>query len=183
MKLTVVFTILPICLLPAASPLGCSKAVTKSAAGPTATARAPEPTAVPPEEVVAKNAEPTSTPSRETAARNAEPTAVPSEETEAIRQVVMAYWEAFNAYDVERVLSYMEDSWRKERSEALRGDIGRMRLFRVKLGVEEESPPVITGNGEAEMMIKLSTPIGVKHDYFRLVKVGAEWKIGFSEER
>jgi hypothetical protein len=167
-RLNAVFTVLSICLLLAASPLGCSKAAPRPASASTPAAPGLEPNAVPPEEA---------------AARNVELTADLSGETEAIRQVIMAYWEAFNAYDVERVLSYMEGSWRKERSETVRGDIGRMKLFRVKLGVEEESPPVITGNGEAEVMIKLSTPIGVKHDYFRLVKVGEEWKVSFSEER
>ena len=168
MRLTAVLNVLPICLVLAASPLGCSKAAPRLASASTPDAPALESSAVPPEEAEAKNAG---------------LTADLSGETEAIRQVIMAYWEAFNAYDVERVLSYMEDSWRKERSETVRGDIGRMKLFRVKLGVEEESPPVIIGNGEAEMMIKLNTPIGVKHDYFRLVKVGEEWKVSFSEER
>lgn len=166
----VVSTMLTVSLLLAASLVGCSKAVAKSA-DPTTAAHNSEPT------TAALTAESTTT------AGSIEPIAVPPDETGAIRQVIMAYWEAFNAYDVEKVLSHMEDSWRNEHGEALKRDIAQMKMFRVKLGVEEESPPVITGKGEAEMMIKLNTPIGIKHDYFRLVKVGEEWKISFSEER
>jgi len=111
-----------------------------------------------------------------------------SEDTDAVRAVVMAYWEAFNAYDVDGVFSYLEDNWRQQDGDKLKREISQLKngfllLRNVKLKVEEESPPVLIGDGEAEMMVRLGTPIGFKHDYFRLVKIGDEWKISFSEER
>jgi len=111
-----------------------------------------------------------------------------SEDAQAIREMATAYWEAFNAYDVETVMSYMEDSWREEHEDVIRDEISRLKngfLFikNVKLDITEESPPVIIGDNEVEMLFRLGTPLGDKHSYFRIVKTGDEWKVCFSEER
>ncbi|MFC2058269.1 hypothetical protein ACFLTS_01300 [Chloroflexota bacterium] len=111
-----------------------------------------------------------------------------SEDLQAIRDMATAYWEAFNAYDAETAMSFMEDSWRVEHEEALRDELTRLKngfLFikNVKLDVTEESPPTVIGDNEVEMLFKLGTPLGDKHSYFRIVKIGDEWKVCFSEER
>jgi hypothetical protein len=111
-----------------------------------------------------------------------------TEDSQVIREMVTAYWEAFNAYDIETVMSYMEDSWRVEHEDVLRDEINRLKtgfLFikNVKLDVTEESPPTLIGDNEVEMLFRLGTPIGDKHSYFRIVKLGDEWKVCFSEER
>ena len=110
------------------------------------------------------------------------PATVTPEDVDDARQVVFEYWDAFNSYDVERALTYLEESYRQEREEDIRSDIGRMRTFGTKLGVEEEAEPAITPEGKVEIRIKLGTPIGTRHVTYHLVKVNEEWKIGFSAE-
>jgi hypothetical protein len=101
---------------------------------------------------------------------------------EAARQVMFAYWEAFNNYNVEGVLACLEESWRQEREESLTSEIGQMKAFGVKLGVEEEAEPVITPEGTIGIKIKLTTPMGTKHYTYHLTKINDEWKIYLAVE-
>lgn len=105
-----------------------------------------------------------------------------SPDIQAVRLVVYQYWEAFNSYDADGVLSYLEDAYRKQKEEEIRGDIGRMRFFRVKLGVEEEMAPVIHSGGQAEIKIRLSTPVGTKHVTYYLTRETGQWKIYLAQE-
>ena len=102
-----------------------------------------------------------------------------SEDEETARQVVFAYWEAFNNYDVEGVLAFLEESYRLEREEGIASEIGQMQSFGVKLGVEEEAEPTTTPEGKVEIKIKLSVPMGQpdRHITYELVKINGEWKI------
>ena len=109
------------------------------------------------------------------------PTTFTQEDIDDAKQVVFEYWDAFNNYDAEGALAYLEESYRPERAESIKSDIGRMQSFGAKLGVEEESEPTITSEGEVEIKIKLSTPLGAKHVTYHLVKVNGEWKICLSE--
>ena len=104
-------------------------------------------------------------------------TTVTQEDVDDAKQVVFEYWDASNNYDAERALAYLEESYRPERAESIKSDIGQMQSFGVKLGVEEESEPTITSEREVEIKIKLSTPLGAKHVTYHLVKVNGEWKI------
>lgn len=110
------------------------------------------------------------------------PATITQEVASAAKQTVSKYWDAFNAYDVEQVLACLEDSYRNEKEQSLRSEISQMKLFRVKLGVEEESAPALTSDGKVETKIKLSTPVGAKHVTYRLVNVTGDWKICFSKE-
>jgi hypothetical protein len=92
-------------------------------------------------------------------------------------QVVSAYWEAFNNYDVEGTLSFLEESYRLEKEASIKSEIGQMQAYGVKLGVEEEAEPTLTAEGKVEIKIKLTTPVGAKHDTFDLTKINNEWKI------
>ena len=38
-----------------------------------------------------------------------------SQEADALRQLAFAYWEAFNAYDADRALGYLEEDYRQQR--------------------------------------------------------------------
>lgn len=102
-----------------------------------------------------------------------------SEDEEAARQVVFAYWEAFNNYDVEGVLSYLEESYRLEREEGITSEIDQMQAVGVKLGVEEEAEPTTTPEGKVEikMLIDVPMPMPDRHVTYQLEKINDEWKI------
>ena len=78
-----------------------------------------------------------------------------SQEAEALRALAFAYWEAFNAYDADGVLAFLEEGYGREREEKIRGDIGRLKLFSVQLGVTEESPPSMVDEDEWEMYLTM----------------------------
>ena len=132
----------------------------------------PEPTTIP----VADPA-PTSVP-----AADLQPTSVPAEEADVLRQLAFAYWRAFNAYDADTVLGYLEKSYRQQREEEVRSEIGRLKLFSVQLGVTEESPPSIVDEDEWEMYLTMKEPLGTRRIRMAFREVGGEWKITFSEE-
>ena len=77
------------------------------------------------------------------------------DEVTAIRQIVKEYWDALNDYDVDRALPMLEPGYRAQEEEPIRQDISRMRMFRVKLGVSEETPPALNKNGHYETYLKL----------------------------
>jgi hypothetical protein len=112
------------------------------------------------------------------------PATITEEDVEAARQVVFAYWEAFNNYDVEGVLAFLEESYRQEREESITSEIGQMEAFHVKIGVEEEAEPVITPEGMVGIKIKLSVPMGQpdRHITYHLGKINDEWKIYLAVE-
>ena len=115
-----------------------------------------------------------------------EPTSVPAEDAEeeadTFRQMTFDYWEAFNAYDADRVLGFLEEGYGREREEKIRGDIGRLKLFSVQLGVTEESPPSMVDEDEWEMYLTMKEPLGTRRIRMAFREVDGEWKITFSEE-
>ena len=155
----------------------------------------PKPTTIPvadlePTPVLAADPAPTSVPAADPAptlvpADEPQPTSVPAEEAEeadALRQMAFDYWEAFNAYDADRVLEFLKEGYGQEREEKIRGDIGRLKLFSVQLGVTEESPPSIVDEDEWEMYLTMKEPLGTRRIRMAFREVGGEWKITFSEE-
>lgn len=121
-------------------------------------------------------AESSTTPSTSTTAAAS---AVPTEE---LRRLAFAYWEAFNAYDADRVLSYLEAGYRTDREEPIRSEIKQIDTFGVQLGVEEESPPVVLGDDSAEMFLSLRNPLGVKRIRMAFQSIDGEWMITFAQE-
>ena len=100
----------------------------------------------------------------------------------AIRQIVKEYWEALNDYDVDRALPMLEPGYRAREEELIRKDIGRMKIFRVKLGVSEETPPTLKENGGYETYLKLETPIDTRRVLMIFSSVNGQWWITFSGE-
>jgi|GEM_PF-2444664 len=136
----------------------------------------PTPTATPtPTSVATATGIPTSTPTQA-------PAAAEAADAEVLRQLAFAYWEAFNAYDADRALSYLEDAYRAERESEIRSEIGQIRMFRVKLGVSEESPPQVVGQGDWEMFLSMKEPIGTRRIRMAFTPVEGEWKITCAEE-
>jgi hypothetical protein len=99
-----------------------------------------------------------------------------------LRDLAFAYWEAFNAYDTEQVLAYLETDYRLEREGAVRDDIGRLSTFGVKLGISELSPPVMLGTERAEMYIEMSEPLGKRRIRMGFLLAEGDWVIDFAEE-
>jgi hypothetical protein len=94
----------------------------------------------------------------------------------------LAYWEAFNAYDADQVLAYLEESYRAARDEIIRSEIGQIRSFGVKLGVQEQSPPVLLSSDTAEVYLDLKNPLGVRRIRMAFERVDGDWAITFAEE-
>lgn len=99
-----------------------------------------------------------------------------------LRKLAFSYWEAFNAYDVERVLSYLEATYRAEREGQIRTDIGRIKTFGVKLGVSESSPPQASGDGQWEMFLNMKEPLGTRRIRMAFRQADGDWKITYSQE-
>ena len=107
---------------------------------------------------------------------------VDPQEVDALRKLAFAYWEAFNAYDADRALGYLEEDYRQQQDSAVRDDIGMIKLFSVKLGVSEETPPQVVGNDEWEMYLTMKEPLGTRSIRMAFRKVAGDWKIIFAEE-
>ena len=76
----------------------------------------------------------------------------------------------------------LEGSYRAAEEELIRKDIGKMKLFRVKLGVSEETPPTLDDNGDYETYLSLETPIDTRRVLMVLRRIGGEWWIIYSDE-
>ena len=107
---------------------------------------------------------------------------VDPQEADALRKLAFAYWEAFNAYDADRALGYLEEDYRQQQDSAVRDDIGMIKLFSVKLGMSEETPPQVVGNDEWEMYLTMKEPLGTRRIRMAFRKVAGDWKIIFAEE-
>ena len=62
------------------------------------------------------------------------------------------------------------------------GDIGRMKLFRLQLGVSEEYANPPSGADEWELHITLTTPAGPRRVHQVFAWDGERWWITYSEE-
>ena len=107
---------------------------------------------------------------------------VDPQEADALRKLAFAYWEAFNAYDADRALGYLEEDYRQQQDSAVRDDIGMIKLFSVKLGMSEETPPQVVGNDEWEMYLIMKEPLGTRRIRMAFREVAGDWKIIFAEE-
>ncbi len=124
---------------------------------------------------------------------SSEPTAVPTQPvvTEAsseatpvntVRQMAFAYWEAFNSYQLDKVLAFLEEGYKSVRESTIKSDIGRLKMFGVKLGMSEKTPPVSTGTDQYEMSLLMKEPTGTRTIRMAFALVNDEWKVTFAEE-
>jgi hypothetical protein len=100
----------------------------------------------------------------------------------AVRDVMAAYWAAYNAYDAEKTLSYLDEGYRPSQDKIVRNEISQIKTFGVKLGVKEKSAPVLIGPDEAEMHISMQTPTGTRSLTMKFVRNGDTWAITYVEE-
>jgi hypothetical protein len=101
---------------------------------------------------------------------------------EELRELALAYWEAFNAYDADQVLAYLEENYRATREETIRSEVGQISTFGVKLGVQEQSPPVLLSDDTAEMFLDLKNPLGVRRIRMAFERIDGYWSITFAQE-
>jgi hypothetical protein len=99
-----------------------------------------------------------------------------------LRDLGFAYWEAFNAHDVDLVLSYLEPVYRSEREETIQDEIGRLATFGVKLDLSELDPPEMTGADRAEMFLEMREPLGTRRIRMGFVLVEGAWLINYAQE-
>lgn len=104
----------------------------------------------------------------------------PEEDVAEIRRIIEAYWQAFNDYDADLALSMLEEGYRSLEDELIRRDIGRMKLFRVKLEVTEESPPTQNASGEYETLIGMKTPVDSRQVRMVFRRIEGKWWIVYS---
>lgn len=132
------------------------------------------------------NAAPTTAPTgapTQTPKPSPTPAPVASEEDVAvIRRMVADYWAALNDYDVDLAITMLEPGYREAEEELIRRDIGRMKLFRAKLGVSEETPPTLNGEGDYETYLSLETPVDTRRAHMVFRKIDGQWWIIFSEQ-
>lgn len=106
----------------------------------------------------------------------------PGQEAAEIRQIVEVYWEALNEYDVDHAVTMLEPGYRTQEEESIRSDIGRMKLFRVKLDVSEESPPSLNADGDYETYLSVKTPVDTRKVLMVFRQIDGQWWIVFSGE-
>lgn len=100
----------------------------------------------------------------------------------AVRRVAMAYWQAYNDYDVDATLALLEPTYRASREATIRNEIGQIKTFGVKLGVSEKTAPIALGPDTAEMYVTLSQPLGASLIRMDFVRTGGGWLITFAEQ-
>ncbi len=164
---------------PTPSPTAIPTPIPTSTPEPTATP-VPSPTPEPEE------AEPTATPESET---EEEETSTSSEsessdeapEADDLRKLGAAYWKALNDYELDKALGYLEESYRQEQEETLRGNVELMKTFEVKLTVTEESAPQVVDEDTREMYWLVKNPLSADSLHMLFKQVGGEWKIVSAE--
>ena len=105
-----------------------------------------------------------------------------AEDVATIGEMVEAYWAAFNAYDADVAVSMLEESYRDVEEELIRRDIGRMKLFRVRLDVSEETPLTLNKEGNYETYLKITTPVDSRRLLMIFRRIEGRWRIVFSDE-
>ncbi len=105
-----------------------------------------------------------------------------TENIQAIKRIVDEYWKALNDYDVDHAITMLEPGYRTSQEELIRSDIGRMKLFRVKLGVSEEMPPTLNEDGDYETYLSIETPVDTRRVLMVFRQIDGGWWIIYSSE-
>ena len=103
-------------------------------------------------------------------------------DAKAVRVLAADYWAAYNAYDPEKVISYLDASVGPAKEKSIRSEIGQIKNFGVQLGVSEKSPPVLTAPGQAEMYLSMKTPTGTRTVLMKAAQRGDHWAVTYMEE-
>jgi hypothetical protein len=103
-------------------------------------------------------------------------------DAQAVRDRALGYWAAYNAYDVDKAVSYLADSVKPAKADVIRSEVGRIKTFNVQLGVSEKTPPELIGTDQAQMYLKMKTPTGMRTVLMKFSRNGELWMVTYSEE-
>jgi hypothetical protein len=103
-------------------------------------------------------------------------------EAAAVRALTRAYWAAYNAHDADAALALLSPAYRASAEDDIRSEIGRLKTFGVRLGVEEQAPPHATGPGRARLSVTVKTPIDTRTVVMQFSDDDDSWLITSAEE-
>lgn len=108
-----------------------------------------------------------------------------SPDAELCKQVIIDFWNAFNSYDLEKCLSYIEPTYAEvEERAGIESDLERFEMGRI-LGVRlvpsdfKEYPPLEDGRLDIRYTLSIK-PKGLQEDEYQMcymVKLNGVWKI------
>ena len=111
-------------------------------------------------------------------------TTAPAVTYPAYEQVIRDYWAAFNAFNIEKCLSYLEPAYAVSRRPGLESELEEFkkgRMLGVKMVVDSVSPPATMENGQLQVQVTMKiTPRGLSNDrylIYDLVSLDGVWKI------
>jgi len=105
-----------------------------------------------------------------------------AEDIAAVRALSDAYWNAWNEYDVDKVLSMLDEPFRKERGEEIRGNVQKLDRWNMSISVSEVTPPKLDTNGEVVMYVNVKKPLSTDLTQMRFKKVGFSWIITYASK-
>ena len=100
----------------------------------------------------------------------------------ALRELAFQYWGAYNEYDVDSVLAFLEPTYRAQREEPIREDIAKLEQFSVELGVTGDFPPHLAESGQWGMYLVMETLIDIRRLRPKYLKDDNLWWITHVEE-
>ena len=109
-------------------------------------------------------------------------TAISAEDAQAVRDLAFIFWDAYNAYDPDRAISYLDEGYRPVKEAVVRDEIRRIKTFGVTLGMSEKTAPVLTGPDQAEMYLSMKEPVGTRTIWMKFARRSDAWTITYSEE-
>ena len=98
------------------------------------------------------------------------------------RALALGYWAAFNDYDADKALSFLEDGYRSRRQSDIREQIDRLRSSNGRLVLTEVREPFMIGPEEAVMFFSLGDPPITERIQVTFVRVADGWKIRYAGE-
>ena len=97
-------------------------------------------------------------------------------------QIFTEFWGAYNDYDADKALGFMVEEFRQTQDEDVRTNIGLLETFAAKVEATEEGPPGQLEDGDAQVYLKLMTPLGERRVRMVFRKVDGEWMAALTEE-
>ena len=98
------------------------------------------------------------------------------------RALALDYWTAFNDYDADKALSFLEEEYRSRRQSDIRQQIDQLRSSSGQLVVTEDREPFMVGPDEAVMFFSMGDPPDTERVQVTIVRVEDEWKIRYAGE-